>query len=180
MGHIIENAKSGRSKCRTCKAKIEKDTIRFGEEVANEFASDGYETTYKYHHLKCAAKSKPIELDSVINGTKEKIPNKEELLKLIADSKKKIKPSNYPYAELSPSGRAKCIHCGEPIPKDEVRVVIEQEIDTGSFTKMGPAYIHAFCANKVVEDDNLIETLKTNSTTLSEDDVKDMIQILET
>ena len=41
MAHKIEMAKSGRATCRTCREKIDKDTLRFGEETANAFDPGG-------------------------------------------------------------------------------------------------------------------------------------------
>ncbi len=36
--NTIEEAKSGRAKCRTCKKDISKDVLRFGLEVENELS----------------------------------------------------------------------------------------------------------------------------------------------
>ena len=41
MAHIIEEAKSGRAGCRTCRKPIAKGELRFGEEVENQFADAG-------------------------------------------------------------------------------------------------------------------------------------------
>ena len=57
MPHIIEEAKSGRAGCRTCRKPIAKGELRFGEEVENQFADAG-ETTHRWHHMACAAGSK--------------------------------------------------------------------------------------------------------------------------
>ena len=65
MPHTIEEAKSGRAGCRTCRKPIAKGELRFGEEVENQFA-DGGETTYRWHHLTCAAGSKTDELRATL------------------------------------------------------------------------------------------------------------------
>ncbi len=44
----IETAKSGRASCRTCGAKIDKDTLRFGEPT---YFQD--HLTWKWHHFEC-------------------------------------------------------------------------------------------------------------------------------
>ena len=177
MNNFIESAKSNRSKCRSCQKKIEKDTFRLCEEVVNTFDPDGG-TTYHYHHLECAAKSKPMQLIEALNKNSE-VPNKDELLIICEQEKKNKKPSTFPYAEHSPSGRAKCILCEEKIEKDELRIAVEREVDTGSFVAAGPGYLHPECANEYTEDTDLLSKIKTNSTTLTEDDLVQLTEALK-
>src|SRR5215470_15422435 len=98
MANVIEEAKSGRAGCRTCRKPIAKGELRFGEEVENQFA-DGGETTYRWHHLNCAAGSKTDELRATL-PTFEGIPPEQlaELEKLMAEADAK-KPPPYPYAD---------------------------------------------------------------------------------
>jgi len=49
---MIVEAKSGRSKCRGCRQKIEKGSVRFGV-VDYTFSSKG---SYSWYHLACAKK----------------------------------------------------------------------------------------------------------------------------
>lgn len=144
MAHIIETAKTGRANCRTCKKPIAKGDLRLGEEVPNQF--DAGEMTHVWHHLECAAKKKPTALQSALSTTTVDVPNKPALEQLIAASAKTEKPSTFPYAEHAPTGRSICMVCSEPIPKGELRVAVEREVDTGSFVTKGAGYLHPACA----------------------------------
>ncbi len=66
----------------------------------------------------------------------------------MADSiaKGHAKPGGFPYVDHAPTGRAKCIQCGEPIAKGALRVAIEREIDTGAMVTKGAGYMHPACA----------------------------------
>ena len=151
MAHIIEAAKSGRASCRTCKKPIGKGELRLGEEVPNQF--DAGEMTHVWHHLECAAKKKPGPLKAALESTDVVVPNKAELEKLIAENAKNVKPSTFPYAERAPSGRSTCMVCSEAIPKGELRVAVEREVDTGSFMTKGAGYLHPACALEHVAED---------------------------
>src|SRR5690348_13228013 len=105
MAHIIEEAKSGRAGCRTCRKPIAKGELRFGEEVENQFADAG-ETTHRWHHMACAAGSKTEELRAALAvHTGPAIPDelKAELDRLMAEADAK-KPPPYPHADKAPSG----------------------------------------------------------------------------
>jgi len=140
MPHLIEQAKSSRASCRVCRAKIEKGELRFGEETPNAFSSDGG-SSYFWHHLACAAKKKPNQLKAALATFTGEIPNRAEIDQLLADA-----PPELPYAERAPTGRSKCLVCGEGIEKDALRVAVEREVDTGTFTTKGTGYLHAACA----------------------------------
>jgi hypothetical protein len=51
----------------------------------------------------------------------------------------------FPFADHAPTGRAKCVHCGEGIAKGSVRIAVEREIKTSAFDGKGAAYLHAAC-----------------------------------
>lgn len=51
MAFMVEYAKSGRSGCKGCGSKIEKDTVRLGE--ARDFGDEGARSGYTYRHLDC-------------------------------------------------------------------------------------------------------------------------------
>lgn len=151
MAHIIEAAKSGRASCRTCKKPIAKGDLRLGEEVPNQF--DEGNMTHVWHHLACAAKKKPGPLKAALETTDVDVPNKAELLKQIEAAAKTEKPTTFPYAERAPTGRSSCMVCSESIPKGELRVAVEREVDTGSFMTKGAGYLHPACAMEHVEED---------------------------
>ncbi len=170
MGHIIEAAKTGRASCRSCKKTIGKGELRLGEEVANAF-SDG-DMTYNWHHLECGAQKKGAVLKQALESTEMDIPDKDALLKTAESNAKKEKPASFPYAEHAPTGRSSCIACGEKIEKGNLRVAVETEVETGGFARKGAGYLHPGCACEHTEEvsEDLIEKIKTNSTSLSETD----------
>ncbi len=171
---MIEQAKSGRAKCRKCKQTIEKGALRFGEETVNAF-SDGGEPSFLWYHLPCAAAARPKLLKADLETYEGEVPDREALEKTMAASAGKEKPSAFPYAEHAPSGRSKCIACEETIEKGALRVAIEREVDTGSFVTKGAGYLHPGCALDFVEEsDGLLEQIKKNSTSLKAEELAAM------
>ena len=171
MAHVIEEAKSGRAGCRTCKKPIAKGELRFGEEAENQFADAG-ETTFRWHHLECAATSKPDELRTVIDTVSLPDERKAELVKLMAEADAK-KPPPYPHADKAPTGRASCQGCGEKIAKGEIRVAFEREIERGMTATKGAGYLHPKCAAAHMETlgmshDDLTDALAKNTRDLSD------------
>ena len=172
MAHVIEEAKSGRAGCRTCRKPIAKGELRFGEEVENQFGEGG-ETTHRWHHLTCAAGSKTDELRGTL-GSGPVIPAelRAELDRLMAEADAK-KPPPYPHADKAPSGRARCQGCGENIPKGELRVAYERDIERGMSVMKGAGYLHPKCAAAHFEaqgtpHDQLTDALRANTRDLSE------------
>jgi hypothetical protein len=184
MAHTIDVAKSSRASCRTCKQKIEKDALRFGEEYENQFSGEG-DTAYRWHHLPCAAQKLPTELRTALDAYGGPVPDRAELDKLMAEGLKKVdkKPAAFPYVDRAPTGRAKCIHCQQPIAKDSFRVAIEREVDTGSFVTKGPGYLHPACVRAQGEaierdHDELMAGVRANSK-LGEEELAQIIAQLE-
>ena len=174
MPHIIEEAKSGRASCRTCRKPIAKGELRFGEEVENQFADAG-ETTHRWHHMACAAGSKTDELRATLaaHDGNPPVPDelKAELERAMADADAK-KPPPYPHADKAPSGRAKCQGCGETIAKGELRIAFERDIERGMQVMKGAGYLHPKCAAAHFEEqgtshDDLTEAIRTNTRDLS-------------
>lgn len=178
MGHIIEEAKSGRASCRSCKQPIAKGELRLGEEVPNAFAEG--EMTFRWHHLACGAQKKGAALKEALESTELEVPNKEELLKTASSSAKTEKPANFPYAEHAPTSRSTCISCGEKIEKGEFRIAVETELDTGFFQRKGAGYLHPGCAPEHTEQEGeeLFEKVKGNSSTLNSSDLESLEEIL--
>lgn len=166
MQDVIEVAKSGRARCRTCREKIDKGSLRFGEEEFNTFSSSGG-TTYRWHHLECAARSKGRKLKPVLEAYSGPVPERAKLDTILA-SGGKPRGRAFPYAEVSPSGRSSCLECDSKIPKDAVRIAVAREIDTGSFAATRPGYLHVQCADAYVQDPDLLDDVLTNSVALSD------------
>ena len=167
MANVIEEAKSGRASCRTCKKAIAKGELRFGEEAPNAF---GDTPSMRWHHLTCAAEKLPAELKAALDQFTDPVPNRAELDKLMTDAmaKGRAKPGGFPYADKAPTSRAKCIQCSQPIEKDSVRVAIEREIDTGAMVTKGAGYMHPKCVVAYAEanggdKDELVAGLRQNS-----------------
>lgn len=144
MGHRIEPAKTGRAGCRTCRQAIGKGELRFGEETLNAFSDSGG-TTMQWHHLRCAAQKKPHELKEALAAFEGEVPDREALDQLVREGELKVKPA-FPYIERSPSGRSKCIECGEPIEKGVLRAAVEQEVQAAGFMTKSARYLHLACA----------------------------------
>ncbi len=167
MANVIEEAKSGRASCRTCKKAIAKGELRFGEEAPNAF---GDQPSMRWHHLTCAAEKLPAELKAALDQFSGTVPNRAELDKLMQDALAggRAKPGGFPYADKAPTGRAKCIQCSQPIEKDSIRIAIEREIDTGAMVTKGAGYMHPKCVAAYVDanggdKDDLVEGVRANS-----------------
>jgi hypothetical protein len=173
MANLIEEAKSGRASCRTCKKAIAKGELRFGEEAPNAF---GDTPSMRWHHLMCAAEKLPAELKTALDEYTGTVANRAELDKAMADAmaKGRAKPGGFPYADKAPTGRARCIQCSQPIDKDTVRIAIEREIDTGAMVTKGAGYMHPGCVAAYLEaqggdKDELVEGVRQNSRLVAAD-----------
>ncbi|HEV7555001.1 MAG TPA: hypothetical protein VGO00_06100 [Kofleriaceae bacterium] len=167
MANVIEEAKSGRASCRTCKKAIAKGELRFGHEVMTQFSSD---PTVQWHHLACAAQKLPVELKAALDAYTGNVPDRAELDKTMSAAVEKgnAKPAGFPYADHAPTGRAKCMQCDQTIAKGAVRVAVEREVDTGTFVTRGAGYLHPKCVPENLENvggsvEDLLTGLRANS-----------------
>lgn len=175
MAHTIEEAKSGRASCRTCKQTIAKGDLRVGEEVVNAFSDSG-SMAYQWHHIACAAKKKPLVLEAALKDTTLTIPNREALEAEIAANKKNQKPGKFPYAERAKTSRSTCLSCSESIEKGTLRVAVEREVEVGAGTMSSAGYLHAACSADWIPENtdfegDLIKAIVDNSTSLEPADV---------
>jgi poly [ADP-ribose] polymerase len=173
MANVIEEAKSGRASCRTCKKTIAKGELRLGTEVKTQFSDT---PSMQWHHVLCAASKLPAELKEALAAYDGEVPNRAELDKAMEDAIKKggAKPGGFPYADRAPTGRAKCMQCGEAIAKDSFRVAVEREVDTGSFATRSAGYLHPKCvaenlANVGGSPEDMVEGLRQHSRISPED-----------
>ncbi|MFT5052021.1 MAG: hypothetical protein ACI8QZ_003452 [Chlamydiales bacterium] len=176
--YVIEGARSGRSGCKTCRRKIEKESLRLGILIEGPFG-----TGYMWHHLKCSARRHFEKLEEAyeLEAWKEAkvepkdLPALEELKKLheVAEVKKKEKRT-LPYAELAPSGRSKCKQCSEVIEKDAARIVLGREVEFGRQVRTTPINLHPRCVPMEMqapdcahEPDGFLDELRANSPDLA-------------
>jgi poly [ADP-ribose] polymerase len=167
MANVIEEAKSGRASCRTCKKAIAKGELRFGVETQTQFSDT---PSFSWHHLLCAAQKLPAELKAALADYAGDVPNRAEIDVALADAEKKgaAKPAGFPYVDKAPTGRAKCMLCEQPIEKASFRVAVERELEMGGNVTRGAGYLHPKCAAENLENiggslDELIEGLRANS-----------------
>ncbi len=159
MAHIIEEARSGRSTCRTCKKLIDKGLIRFG------FEGQGFDEgkpSFIWHHLACAAARMPGPVKATLPSFTGEIPNRAELDAILATPVKAAPgEKSFPFAERASTGRAKCMECEEAIEKGTFRIGIERDIEVMGVMRKGPGYYHPACTGSLGA--GLAEKLKANS-----------------
>ena len=167
MANVIEEAKSGRASCRTCRKAIAKGELRLGVEAQTQFSDT---PSMQWHHLLCAAQKLPDELKAVLAEYAGEIPNRAEIDAALADSAKKAsaKPAAFPYVDRAPTGRARCMQCGQSIEKAAFRVAVERELEVGANVTRGAGYMHPGCVAGNLENiggsvEELVEGLRANS-----------------
>lgn len=167
MANHIEEAKSGRASCRTCKKTIAKGELRLGVEAANAF---GDTPSMQWHHLACAAAKLPAELKEALDAYPGDVPDRAAIDQAMADAyaKGNAKPGGFPYVDRAPTGRAKCMQCGEAIAKDSFRVAVERELELGAAVQKSAGYLHPACVGAYLESHEgdlgeTVEALRANS-----------------
>ena len=168
--YLIEPARSSRSKCKTCRRKIDKDVLRIGIMIEGPFGAG-----YLWHHLKCAARR---QFEAVQAAYEERawedgveVPPLDELEKLREEAeKKKAEKIDPPYAQVAPSGRAKCKHCDETIEKDSVRIVLGREVEFYRQVRVALINVHPRCVaaelradDCATEAEGFVEALRANT-----------------
>jgi len=168
--YLIEEARSSRSKCRSCRRKIEKGKLRLGILLEGP-----YGTGYLWHHLTCAARRRFEDVEAAYGENAfEKgleVPALDELRSLKEKAaEEKASRKTPPYVERAPSGRSKCKTCGEPIAKDALRVVLAREVTFGNQVRPSPINVHTACVGAelraedcMTEVDGFEDALRMNS-----------------
>ncbi len=167
MANVIEEAKSGRASCRTCRKPIAKGELRLGIETPNAF---GDTPSMQWHHLLCAAGRLPMELKEALDRFPGEVANRAELDAEMsaAYGRGDAKPGGLPYSDRAPTSRAKCMQCSQPIEKDSFRVAVERQLEVGGVPQTGAGYLHPGCVNAYLDaheasHDDLIAGLRANS-----------------
>jgi hypothetical protein len=182
MANVIEEAKSGRASCRSCKKVIAKGELRLGVEAQTQFSDT---PSLQWHHLLCAASKLPDELKPALAEYPGEIPNRAEIDAALEQAAKKgaARPAAFPYVDRAPTGRAKCMMCEQPIEKASFRVAVERELEIGANVTRGAGYLHPACVAENLQNiggsvDDLIEGIRANSK-LSEAELDGVIADIE-
>ncbi len=171
---VIEEAKSGRASCRTCKKTIGKGELRLGVEVQNQFSDT---PSMAWHHVLCAAGKLPAELKEALAAYPGEVaePRRARPGDGGRGQEGRRQAGGLPVRRSrAPTGRAKCMQCSEAIEKGSFRVAVEREVDTGSFATRSAGYLHPRCVVEnlenvggVIEDE--LDGLRKNSRIAPED-----------
>jgi hypothetical protein len=184
--YIIEGARSSRSRCKTCRRKIDKGVLRIGMLIEGP-----YGTGYLWHHLRCAARRRfeQVQEAYAAEAWKEakeppnKLPSIEELSKQVDElAERREKRREIPHTEVDPSGRAKCKHCGEALEKGQLRVVLGRDVEFGGQVRIGPVHVHPRCVGAELQEDHcatevdgFAEALRANSTDIPADKLDEVL-----
>jgi poly [ADP-ribose] polymerase len=174
MSCVIEPAKTGRAACRGCRKKIAAGELRMGEGAPSSF---GDRETQLWFHLSCAAYKRPEPLLGVLDSAP--LPAEEQArLRAIAEfGAAHRRVPRIDGVERSPSARARCRACRQPIDKGllRIRLVYYEE---GVFSPSGN--VHASCARDYFETDpaGLVERIAHFSESLSGDDRRELEEAL--
>ncbi|MCZ6597622.1 MAG: hypothetical protein O7B99_08295 [Planctomycetota bacterium] len=183
----IEAARSSRSRCRTCRRKIDKGNLRLGVLLEGP-----YGTGYLWHHLTCAARRRSDDVEAAYEqpawepDLEDEIPPLAQLRKLKeeADQRKSAR-RDPPYVERAPTGRAKCKHCGETIEQGAFRVVLLREVRFGSQVRGMPINVHPRCVGAELRGEDCLteieafeDALRTNTPELSEEEAVEVLGLV--
>lgn len=152
--YLIESARSSRSKCRTCRRKIDKGTLRLGILLEGPFG-----TGYLWHHLTCAARRRLEDVEAAYEqqafADGLQVPPLAELQALKEKAEQaRAERKELPYMERAPSGRSKCKNCGKAIDQDALRVVLAREVSFGNQVRATPINVHPECVHAELESED--------------------------
>lgn len=172
MAHLLVPAASSRSRCRGCSGLIERGQLRFGERLPNLFG-EGDMTLW--FHPACAAYKRPQSLLEVL-ATASDVPDRAALERAARQTLTHRRLSRIDGAERSPSGRATCRSCREPITRGSwrIRLVFFEE---GRFLPGG--YVHLSCRMAYFGTDEILDRLLHFSRELSLDEREELRRACE-
>lgn len=168
MPHTIEQASSGRAKCRACGGKILAGELRFGERLPNPFADEGGEMTHWYH-VPCAAYRRPEAFLEIASTGEPALSQHDE--RLIHEAQLGVAHRRVPranHAERAPTGRATCRACKALIEKGAWRISLVF-YEEGRFVAAG--FVHATCAAAYFETTDILGRIRHFSPALADADL---------
>ena len=172
MPHLIEEAPSGRAKCRACQQKLDKGELRFGEAVPNPFREG---EAIHYYHLICGAERRPEAFKEALATREPSLEGQAELERVAQLSIDHRRLPRAARAERASSGRARCRHCRETIAKGELRIALEY-VEDGMVSAGG--FIHVSCSQDYFGTTELLARLQRTSTKLEAADFAELAQTL--
>jgi len=169
---VLTPAPSARSKCRGCGATIAKGEIRFGEALPNAFAEG--EMTHWYH-LACAACMRPEKLLGVLTTSDPDLPDRDWLKKTAEVGLAHRRLPRLTRAERSPSSRAACRSCRQPIEKGTWRLALSM-FEDGRLTPIGS--IHIACSEAYFDTKHILDRIERLCPLLGKEDLAEIGRIL--
>jgi len=139
MSHLISLAPTGRAKCKSCKAPIQKGELRLGEAVPNAF---GEGEARHWYHLSCGAERRPEAFQAAHAVLEDPLVERDELLRRSATGLEHPRWTRVVRVERASSGRARCRHCKELIEKGGLGLTLEI-IEDGMANPAG--FVHPSC-----------------------------------
>lgn len=168
MPHVVEQASTGRAKCRGCGAAIAKGTWRIGEAVPNMFADGENAEARHWYHPRCAAYKRPEAFLQALEGVDAPLDEREALAAAAAQGVAHPRLPRLDTAERAASGRAQCRHCRTPIVKGAWRFTLTFWED-GRFMPAG--YLHPSCvAGYADTTDGVLARVRHFTPDLSDED----------
>lgn len=180
--YVIEGARSSRSRCKTCRRKINKGSTRIGMLIEGPFGSG-----YLWHHLNCAARRQFERVEEAYrlqawNEAKEPpdtLPDLAELGQLRSEAEERRSTrKELPYVEPAPTGRARCKRCAEPIEQGSWRVTLGRLVEFGNQVRTTPIHVHPRCvaaeidsADCATEREGFGQALRANSGEVSAEQI---------
>jgi hypothetical protein len=166
MTHVLEEAPTGRSHCRACGRTIARGEPRFGERRSNSFGQG--DTTLWFHPV-CAAYSRPEPLLEFMNaGPGAPLAELRPIVEIGIAHPRLARLST---AGRSPTARARCRHCHEPIEKDSWRLAL---VFFEEFRFSPSGFIHAACAGEYMGTEDVIERVKHFNPQLGEAELDEL------
>ncbi|MHA1941225.1 MAG: hypothetical protein ACW99F_09320 [Candidatus Hodarchaeales archaeon] len=158
----IELAKSGRSTCRTCQKKIQKDTPRIGIPFPFTAPTGEVVASYRFYHVECTPR---YNVTDVLSFLKKESFEKNDLyisvlteLETInkkegSETEELTRNSKKPYLQPSKSSRGKCRSCSEKIEKGVIRVAVPSLVELDDGRKFSSnKYYHIKCYINQIEN----------------------------
>ncbi len=139
MTDVIEPAPTGRAKCRACSRAIAKGELRLGERAPNPFGEG--DATF-WFHLRCGACKRPEATRGALAEHPAADPDG-AIAALIDRGISHPRLTRLQRIERSPSARARCRHCREPIDRGLWRLALDWW-EEGRYSPAG--FVHLGCA----------------------------------